>query len=449
MPTAHSSTTRSQAQLRGLAKAVLLVCCIGLLNTNAFAATGHRRTAIVRAVESARPAVVNIRGVKTRSNGSQYAPEPDKRVNGMGTGVIVDPRGYILTNHHVVEGVSRINVTLLDGRIFQGRLVARDSQTDLALVHIPTRKSLPVIKIGTSEDLMLAETVIAIGNAFGYENTITQGIISSLHRSVQVSDTQYYHDLIQTDASINPGNSGGPLINIDGDMVGINVATRVGAQGIGFAIPVDRVMEITAKLLTTERLSGTWHGVIPGRSPRGVIASVIESDSPAASANLRSGDLITNINGMPIKRPIDVERAMLDLQPGDEAQVRVQRKGENISLAMKLTKAPARRQSDEAKAWETLGLRITPVSASKVRAHNARLNGGLRIVSVRDGGPAAQQGVRPGDILVGIHGWETISMDNLSYIMNHADFGSKKTVRFFILRDDKELYGQLSTAWLR
>ncbi len=191
-------------------------------------AVSHRRSAIVEAVSAARPAVVNIHGRKTvpAEYDTQGAVDAGHQVNGMGTGILIDPRGYILTNYHVVEGVKRIRATLADGTTAVADLVANDPTTDLAIIKIPEDKPFPVIRVGTSSDVMPGETVVAVGNAYGYEHTVTQGIISALHRSVQVSDYQKYNDLIQTDASINPGNSGGPLLNIDGDMIGINVAVR-------------------------------------------------------------------------------------------------------------------------------------------------------------------------------------------------------------------------------
>ena len=148
----------------------------------------------------------------------------------MGTGVVIDPRGYIITNYHVVNGVRDIQVTLADGERYIAKLVARDPETDLAIIKIDAKQEIPVISIGTSSDLMTGETVIAMGNAYGYEHTVTRGIVSALRRSVQVNEAQNYDDLIQTDASINPGNSGGPLLNIDGEMIGINVAVRAGAR---------------------------------------------------------------------------------------------------------------------------------------------------------------------------------------------------------------------------
>ncbi|HWC91263.1 MAG TPA: trypsin-like peptidase domain-containing protein, partial [Pirellulales bacterium] len=173
-----------------------------------------RRTAIVEVVEQARSAIVNIHGEKTVDATDAHNGEGKRRVNGMGTGVIIDQRGYIITNHHVVDGVRKIMVTTADGENYVARLVSHDPKTDLAIIKIDGDSDFQVIRIGTSADLMSGETVIAVGNAFGYEHTVTRGIISALHRTVQVSDAQNYEDLIQTDASINPGNSGGPLLNI-------------------------------------------------------------------------------------------------------------------------------------------------------------------------------------------------------------------------------------------
>ncbi|MCG8448677.1 MAG: trypsin-like peptidase domain-containing protein, partial [Pirellulales bacterium] len=215
----------------------------------------------MRAVRDAGPAVVNIQGQKSVSEAEEGAPSAPRQVNGMGTGVVIDPRGYILTNHHVVDGVRRINITLAGGQTYVAQIVAYEKKSDLAIIRIRTPSLLPVIHLGTSEDLMEGETVIAMGNAFGYEHTVTTGIISALHRNVQVNETQQYLDLIQTDASINPGNSGGPLLNIDGEMVGVNVAVRAGAQGIGFAIPIDKALEIATRLLSIEKLDNHWHGM--------------------------------------------------------------------------------------------------------------------------------------------------------------------------------------------
>ena len=190
-----------------------------------------------------RGAVVNIhseRTVQVPVGDELFAHAPlQNRVNGMGTGIIIDPRGYIITNQHVVDDVSVIRVHLTDGSSHTARVLVRDHESDLALLKIDVSRPLPTMPLGTSSDVMVGETVIAIGNAYGYEHTVTVGIVSAIKRDVTLNKEVSYKALIQTDASINPGNSGGPLLNINGELIGVNVAIRAGAQGIGFAIPVD------------------------------------------------------------------------------------------------------------------------------------------------------------------------------------------------------------------
>ena len=169
----------------------------------------------------------------------------------------------------MVDKVQGIEVQLADGTTYPGRVLQFDPVMDLALLKVEPARPLRAITIGTSADLMVGETVITIGNAFGYENTVSVGIISALHRDVTLSDEQVYRNLIQTDACINPGNSGGPLINIDGELIGINVAVRAGAQGIGFALPIDEVKKVAAEMMSTRRIASTWHGLVVGDLIRG------------------------------------------------------------------------------------------------------------------------------------------------------------------------------------
>jgi serine protease Do len=278
-------------------------------------ASETRRTAVVKAVQSAGPCVVNIQGEKTVPDESGIGNTANSRhVNGMGSGVIIDARGYIITNHHVVDGVSEIQTTLSDGQMYVAKLVARDPTTDLAVIKVDAGRPLPVMELGTSSDLMAGESVIAVGNPFGYQNSVTRGIISALHRPVQISDDQRYEDLIQTDASINPGNSGGPLLNIDGQMIGINVAVRANAQGIGFAIPIDDAMRIATEMLSARRLSGIWHGLQwrgePTISEPGVKVAAAESKSPAERAGFLEGDVVVAVGETTVRRPLDFERSL-------------------------------------------------------------------------------------------------------------------------------------------
>ncbi len=413
-----------------------------------------RHTAIVKAVARAKDSVVSIRGQKTIHNDRRRPGDSaDREVNGMGTGVIIDSRGYIITNHHVVQGVRNIQVTLVGTSPLRARIISYDPKTDLAIIKVDPAKPLPVIVVGTSSDLMTAEPVVAVGNAYGYEHTVTRGIISALHRDVQVSDAQDYRDLIQTDASINPGNSGGPLLNIDGEMIGINVAVRAGAQGIGFAIPVDKAMAVAAQLLSIERLNGTWHGIIPlpsdAYSEKGLTVKTVSSGSPAQKGSIKPGDVIQTIAHQPITRPLDLERSLLGRPVGEEIEVLVQRGGKPLTLSIVLARMGNRKLPVPDRNWDLLGMRLAPADARRVRQQGSRYRGGLRVVSIRRDGPARKQGIRIGDILVGMHIWETISLDNVEYILNRPDLKALTPIKFYVLRDGETRVGHLNVKLVK
>jgi serine protease Do len=427
-----------------------------------------RKNATVVAIEQSRGAIVNIHGQKTVTSADDNPRrEAPQRVNGMGTGVIIDQRGYIITNHHVVEGVKEIQVTLAGGQAFVAKLVSHDPRTDLAIIKIPAKEELPVITIGTSSDLMTGEPVIAIGNAYGYEHTVTRGIVSALHRTVHVSDTQQYQDLIQTDASINPGNSGGPLLNIDGEMIGINVAVRAGAQGIGFAIPVDMAMEIAGRLMTVERIEGIVHGVKATSDSTSrqqlVVGDLLES-SPAAKCGLLPGDVIVKVDDFPISRSLDLERGMLEHKPGQEVQLSVRRGDKDLTLGLVLASrgragssswpepasaAPATatksRVSDQ--VWDQLGLRLEPIPPKQFHQTQTKYRGGLTVVAVRADSPAARQGIARGDVFVGLHIYETIKLQDVAYILEHLpSLADLEPVKFYILRDNEPKFGHLQVS---
>jgi serine protease Do len=425
--------------------AILLIALVTGPDGQAARASELRRTPIVKAVEKARPSVVNIRGHKTvRAERTASGASAPREVNGMGTGVVIDSRGYIITNYHVVEGVRQIVVTLHDQSSHTARLVSFDAKTDLAVIKIDQAESLRVITIGTSSDLMIGEPVIAVGNAYGYEHTVTRGIISALGRSVQISDAQHYHDLIQTDASINPGNSGGPLLNIDGEMIGLNVAVRAGAQGIGFAIPVDQAMTVAARLMSIEKLDRTWHGIVlrstSAASSEGIAVERVAEGSPAAGS-LRPGDVLKKVGGQSISRPLDLECSLLGRPVGQPVDVLVERDQRPVTLQLALAPLPGATADD--RIWEQLGLRLLPIDPNHHREQLGRYRGGLRVSAVRQEGTAARQGIRTGDILVGMHIWETISLENVEFILNRPDFSQIAPLKFYILRDGETLVGRL------
>ena len=402
-----------------------------------------RRTPVVIAVENARGSVVNIHGEKPADS------QDDHPVKGMGTGVVIDRRGYIVTNFHVVDGVAEINVTLAGGDILKAELVSSDHATDLAVIKISARRPLPEITVGTSRDLMTGESVIAVGNAYGYGHTVTRGIISSLHRTVQISDTQSYRDLIQTDASINPGNSGGPLLNIDGEMIGVNVAVRAGAQGIGFAIPVDQALDIIADLMSTRFTVQTRHGIetASGKQERGgVVVKNITPDSPAKSTDLKPGDRVTSVGGNRIDSRLDLERALLDYRAGDNVSVGVLRGGERLSVNLTLDEAQRPTVGTQQDVWELLGMRLRTMPSDRFERFHSQYSGGLEVTAVRAKSPASEQRIRRGDVLVGMHVWETTSLDNVSYILGRADVVNRDTVKFYILRGGDTLFGYLPVS---
>lgn len=445
----HTTTRLPVAALCWSAALAISLSAAGLVES---ARASERRTAIVQAVEGARDCVVNIHGQKTLTAADDPAIRFEggpRRVNGMGTGVIIDPRGYIITNFHVVDGVKKIEVTMSDGETHIAELISTEPSQDLAIIKISASKPLKVIKIGTSSDLMIGETVIALGNAYGYQHTATRGIISALHRSVQVSDTQSYEELIQTDASINPGNSGGPLLNIDGEMIGVNVAVRAGAQGIGFAIPIDRAMATVGKLISVERVEQKWHGVkssdTPGR-PHGVVVMGLEENSPAVKSGLKPGDVIIAVKQQEVARVADFERALLGQRIGEEIQVTVRRNQEPVTLTLTLADQPQKTPAHTDEIWELLGLKLQPISQQQFRQYQSGYRGGLSVVSVRPDGPAAKQGIRRGDVLVGMHIWETISIENVQYVLSRPDFVDLEPLKFYILRGNKTFSGHLPVS---
>ena len=434
---------------RALCMAVAIFLLSGSIpSSRQVKASELRRTAIVRAVERVRPSVVNIHGQKTISTETLASHNKTiRRVNGMGTGVVIDPRGYIITNHHVIDGVRPILVTLASGKTVVARRVSHDRETDLAIIRIDVEEEMPIIRIGTSRDLMVGEPTIAVGNAYGYEHTVTTGIISSLHRTVHVSEQQRYEDQIQTSAGINPGNSGGPLLNIDGEMIGVNVAVRAGAQNIAFAIPVDKVMEVAAELMSVRRLDNLWHGVVAKTNPSKVgelIVEEVEADSPADLCGVRAGDRIAVVGETKIARALDLERSLLGRQDGEEVKLKVYRNDRLVELSMIVVEARKIKRTIEQRLWRQIGLRLQPISARQFEQTDTRYRGGMLVSSVRAGSQASRQGIRRGDVLVGMHKWETVTMDNVAYVLNYPALRKINPVDFYVLRNTKTLHGHLS-----
>ncbi len=410
-----------------------------------------RRTPVVEAVRKVQPCVVNITSEKKAASTSRWPFSQEEnqrpRVSGMGTGVLIDPRGYILTNQHVVDKVQGVEVHLSDGTSLPARVIQQDEAMDVAVLKVEAGRLLPSIVIGTSADLELGEPVITIGNAFGYENTVSQGIISQLNRNVTLSDEQVYRNLIQTDACINPGNSGGPLVNIEGELIGINVAVRAGAQGIGFALPIDDVKRVATELMSTRRIAGTWHGVVAGEtlsgSNRAIVVADITTGSPAEVAGIKKGDQVLRVGDYPVTTTLDIERALIDSKVGAKNEILVRRGGEEKTLNLELQPVPRAGGAAGDTIWRTLGVRTVPVNREYVKNVVPDRNGGLYVQTVQPGSPAARALIQKGDVLIGMSygqgGWETTQLDNILYVLRRPEAGQSVPLQCWVVRKNELL----------
>jgi serine protease Do len=417
---------------------------------------GKRRDQVVDVYDRVKASVVNIhseRTVAAPADDPFRQPVQPQRVNGMGTGIVLDPRGYILTNFHVVDDVQALRIRLHDGTPLPARVLGVDKEADLALIKIDPLRPLPVISFGTSSDLMVGESVIAIGNAYGYEHSVTDGRVSFKGRDVSLNKDTGYKGLIQTSAPINPGNSGGPLLNVLGEVVGVNVAIRAGAQNIGFALPVDFVIGRAAELIGGRRRSGVRHGLIvqdrvirdsvesPAR--RSVVVESVEAGSLAATAGVKPGDTIEQVDDIAVVTSIDLERGFLEKAVGAKVAIKVSHDKVSRDVEVVLTAAKVTVPAPADLTWRKLGVKLAVVGAEQVAKANPQLHGGLMVVDVAAGSAAAAAGIQKGDILVGLHLWETLNPENVAFVLNHKDFATFQPLRFYLARD-----GKLRDGWI-
>jgi serine protease Do len=349
---------------------------------------------------------------------------PQQPARGEGSGFIVAPDGYILTNAHVVADASEVTVRLTDRREFTAKVVGADRRTDVAVIKIDG-KNLPTVRIGDPSKLRAGEWVIAIGSPFGFDNSVTAGIVSAISRSLP--DGQYT-PFIQTDAAVNPGNSGGPLFNMAGEVVGMNsqIYSRTGGfMGISFAIPIDIAIGVKDQLVTTGRVQRGRIGVLVQEvgqqladsfgldRPRGAIVAQVEAGAPAAKAGLKAGDVILAVNGQPIERSGQLSAVISQIKPGTRVELEVwrERAARKIEVEVgELKEGPVvAADRGEAQSGGKLGLSVRPLSPAERRA--AGLDGGLLVQDVA--GPALEADVRPGDVIVGANGQRVASVEEL------------------------------------
>ena len=368
-----------------------------------------RRSPVVQVVEKVSPAVVyvgTVQVVETRFRGRGFddyffGPQEERRaVEGLGSGVIIDPSGIIVTNDHVIRGASEIHIVLADGRQLDAEVIGSDADADLAVLKVNTKAPLPAAKLGTSSDLMIGEGVVAIGSPLGLKKTVTVGVVSALGRTIRQED-RVYNDFIQTDASINPGNSGGPLLNMDGEVIGINSAIIASAQNIGFAIPVDKVRRIVTELTQFGKVRPAWVGLdvqpltlelarrLGWDRTYGALITAVDEGSPAQTAGVQRGDIVVQVGSTQVEDADDLRSRLRGLTARSQVSIKLFRGGQDVSVEVSPVEFP--QKLVDSTVWERLGLRLKPAP------------GGMSIISVRPGTAANRVGLEPGDLLLRVN----------------------------------------------
>jgi serine protease Do len=377
---------------------------------------------------------------------------PRRTVRSMGSGFIINPAGYIVTNNHVVEGASDIRVKIDDGRELAAKLVGRDPKTDLALLKVEAT-GLPVIPLGDSAQLQVGEQVMAIGNPFGLERTVTTGIVSATGRVIGQGP---YDDFIQTDASINPGNSGGPLINAHGQAVGINAAIfsqTGGSVGIGFAIPINQAKSVVTQLVASGKVTRGWLGVtiqpltaelakgFNVTEGTGALVANVQDKSPAARAGIKAGDVITQFGGQKISSSGDLSKLVAATAVGRQVPVTVVREGKTVVLDVTVAQMdepgePAVAQAKESKG--PLGLTVETVTPSVAKELKLSAPRGVLVRDVRSGSPAETAGIKAGDVITEVNHQAVADAAQMKRVLEKHPKGAPVVVK--IQRDGTSLY---------
>jgi len=376
----------------------------------------------------------------------------------LGSGFIISNDGYVLTNNHVIKDADEIIVRLNDRRVFEAQIIGTDPQSDVALLKIKA-KDLPVTRIGKAETLKVGEWVLAIGSPFGFDYTVTAGIVSAKGRSLP---SENYVPFIQTDVAINPGNSGGPLFNLDGEVVGVNsqIYSRTGGfMGLSFAIPIEVAMDVAEQLKATGHVARGWLGVLIQDvtrelaesfgmdTPRGALISKILDNSPASQAGFKVGDIIVEFNGKKIDRSGELPPIVGRTPIGNKVPVNIMREGKRMSLRVKVGELPdgdVLALSDAGKgATKTsrLGISVTDITGEKRKQLDVE-KGGVQVTAV-DEGPARQAGVRKGDVILSINNLDIDSARQFRNIV--AELPKGKTVPLLIQRRGNPIFLALKT----
>ncbi len=413
------------------------------------------------------PSVVNIRTEKTVKGGGRVFrqfgkgpmgedpfdffekffggdPQRDFRQRSLGSGFIIDPEGYIVTNNHVIEGADEIRVRLNDEKEYDAEIVGRDPNTDIALIRVRADAKLPACRLGNSDEVEIGQWVVAIGNPFGLEHTMTAGIVSAKGR---VIGSGPYDDFIQTDASINPGNSGGPLINMKGEVIGINTAIIASGQGIGFAVSINLAKGIIDQLKKSGEVTRGWLGVaIQDISPEiaeyygvdrkdGVLVTEVFKDDPADRAGILAKDIIVAVNGTPVKTTRDLTRMIADIAVGQKAEIDVLRAGKERHFSVTVAKRKDERLAagkTEGEKKDDLGIQVSELNPEMAARYNIPQNDGVIVTGVEPGSKGDAAGIMSGDIIREINHQPIQTAGDYQKVLDSAKPG--EAMHFFIRR---------------
>lgn len=418
------------------------------LNTGTFA----------RVAEVIKPAVINIntvsRGLPGRTPFEEFFGEEffrrffgetPERIpqRSLGSGVIVDPAGVALTNAHVVDRATAIEVITLDGSKHKATVVGMDKKTDLAVLRLDDgKRTFSYARLGDSDKMQVGDWVIAVGSPFGLQSTVTAGIISAKARQIGQGP---FDDFLQTDAAINPGNSGGPLVNMQGEIIGINTAIVAGGSGIGFAIPSNMARRIYTELIARGKVSRGWLGVsiqaltpelaksFGAKDSEGVLISDVVPDSPAAKAGLQPGDILLEFEGKRMEGPADLQRAVGLTRPGTASTIKIWRDRSEKTLEIRIGEAPEEREArglggGRRGPGSSLGLDVRPITPDIARQLNLKSTEGVVVARVEEGGPAAEAGVRRGDVIREINRQKVASMADFERLTTDVKDGDRLTL---------------------
>lgn len=417
-------------------------------------------------IKRVQPAVVSVRSFGTRDAGGGWfgggASQPFQR--GVGSGFIIDPRGVVVTNHHVVAGADQLQVKLDDGRLVQAKVLGSDPYTDLAVLQLDGVERLPHVRLGNSQKLEVGDFVLAIGSPMGLEQTVTRGIVSAKGRGDLGLYADSYVDFVQTDAAISPGSSGGPLINMRGEVVAVNTAVSGIGRGLGFAVPVDQVKTVVPQLREHGKVERGWLGVAGrdlepalGQLPTpGAVVGEVVAGAPAAAAGLRTGDRIVRLDGVEIENFSDLRGHIAEHRPGDKVELELERDGHAERLMVTLgdrtgasvaARAPStsptsrQRQAPSAGGGHGPDEDLFGGSGGRPRLGVEVLprDGALEVRAVLPGSLAEQVGLQPGDVLESINGKKITGVDDVAAALGAA----RDEVRVEARRGDTRYVGQL------